>query len=324
MTGNAAVVDIAGSWMGGAARFAGELDRYLARTGRADIRVIGAGQGVEPGWLVRRELARYGPAKRVAVNNVSFVAPGGERWVLLRNALHFLTEAESDEVNPVRCAALDREAAVVRWCARRADVVVVPCTAMAERVAGALPGLRQRLVIRPHPVSADSLPRSAREPAILCPILFSPYKRMGQRLAELATALRALGGRATDFRIRVTALREDVPSPLAADQRFEFLGRLSATELRAAWASTRAVYFPTALESFGYPLAEARVIGHPVIALDTAQNREIAGAALCGYQPGDASSLCGAVERALACDVEPDPAPFDPQAYFDWLLGPSR
>ena len=56
-------------------------------------------------------------------------------------------------------------------------------------------------------------------------------------------------------------------------------------------ARSRAIYFPTGLESFGYPLAEARVSGQPAIARDTAQNREIAGPALCGYSLGDPDSL---------------------------------
>jgi glycosyltransferase involved in cell wall biosynthesis len=83
----------------------------------------------------------------------------------------------------------------------------------------------------------------------------------------------------------------------------------------------RAVYFPSGLESFGYPLAEARAAGRPVIARDTAQNREIAGPALCGYSPGDPTSLELAVKTALTAQVSPDPAPFDPDTYFDWLLG---
>ena len=90
------------------------------------------------------------------------------------------------------------------------------------------------------------------------------------------------------------------------------------------WARSRAIYFPTGLESFGYPLAEARVSGQPVIARDTAQNREIAGPALCGYTLGDPDSLRRAVEVALTADVAPDPGPFDPDQYFGWLLGPPR
>ena len=58
------VVDIAGAQMGGAARFAGELDRYLARTGRRDIQVIGGARRVAPGWLMRREAVGRRAARR--------------------------------------------------------------------------------------------------------------------------------------------------------------------------------------------------------------------------------------------------------------------
>ena len=83
-------VDVAGAWMGGAARYAAELRSYLDRTGRKDVKVIGTDQRVTPAWLLRREVSRPGGGRRVAVNNVSFVSPGGPRWTLLRNALHFL------------------------------------------------------------------------------------------------------------------------------------------------------------------------------------------------------------------------------------------
>ena len=61
-----------------------------------------------------------------------------------------------------------------------------------------------------------------------------------------------------------------------------------------------------------------------MIARDTAQNREIAGTALCGFTPGDPDSLRHAVKLALTSDVAPDPGPFDPDAYFNWLLGSPR
>ena len=51
-----------------------------------------------------------------------------------------------------------------------------------------------------------------------------------------------------------------------------------------------------------------------MIAQDTAQNREIAGPALCGYALGDPGSLRQATETALAAQVAPDPGPFDPDA----------
>jgi glycosyltransferase involved in cell wall biosynthesis len=145
---------------------------------------------------------------------------------------------------------------------------------------------------------------------------------MSERLAELITAVREHGD--PSVRVRVTATAADVPSWLATDPRMDFLGRLDQRELSGVRAQSSAIYFPTGLESFGYPLAEARVSGQAVIARDTPQNMEVAGTALCGFSPGDPESLRRAVALALTKDVTPDPAPFDPDAYFDWILGDPR
>lgn len=311
-------VDIAGAQMGGAARYVAELHRYLARTGRQDVQVIGAGQQLGPAWLLQREMTKRKACRRVAVNNVSFVGHGGQRWALLRNALHFLT-GEAARLDPGLRKSVQREAVVVRLAARRADVLVVPSSAMAERVIHVMPAARSRIVVRPHPVWAGSVPAGDREAAILCPVLFAPYKRMDERLTELLNAVDDYGDEAV--RVRVTADPADLPPALARNQRLEFLGRVDERDLRQAWARSRAIYFPTGLESFGYPLAEARTNGQPVIARDCAQNREIAGPALCGFNPDDPDSLSQAVKSALTAEVVPDPGPFDPAVYFGWLLG---
>jgi glycosyltransferase involved in cell wall biosynthesis len=315
-------VDVAGAQMGGAARFAGELSRYLRRTGRDDVRVIGGSRRLGLAWLLRREISRSQRGRFIALNNVGFLTQGGERWTLLRNALHFLTEAETGRLDPRLRSTTGRTGALVRIAARRSDVLVTPSTAMAERVSRILPGLSQRIVVRPHPVSADSVPELLREPAILCPVLFAPYKQMDTRLAELLDALDALGN--PSARLWITANRAEVPGRVAFHPKAELLGRLGQDDLRQRWGRCRAVYFPTGVESFGYPLAEARACGRAVIARDTAQNREIGGPALCSFALGDAASLRAAVAAALAAKIRPDPAPFDPGAYFDWLLGCPR
>lgn len=319
------VIDAAGAQMGGAARYLGELRRYLLRTGREDVRVIGSGRRLGSAWLVSRELtgqARGSRVRRVALNNVGFLAPGSQRWTLLRNALHFLTEDEESQLDPSLRASIRRDAPVVRLAAHRSHVLVAPSTAMAERVRRAVPGLRGRLVVRAHPVSADSIPRLPREPAILCPVLFAPYKQMDERLAELLAALDS--DSEPGIRLWVTATQAEIAPALARHPRVQLVGHLDHRDLRQLQARSRALYFPSGLESFGYPLAEARVSGQPVIARDTAQNAEIAGPALCGFTPGEAGSLRRAVGRAQTLEVAPDPAPFDPDAYFGWLLGADR
>ena len=318
----AVTVDAAGGQIGGAARYLDELRDYLARTGRDDVEIIGSRRRVGPGWLLRRELSSRIRSRRVALNNVGFVTPGGQRWTLLRNALHFLTEGEEARLDAALRAKVRRDAVVVHLAARRSDVIVAPSTAMAERIATIKPELSSRVVVRPHPVSVPLIPRLPGGPIILCPVLFSSYKQMAQRLTELLAAVGDLED--PSVRVQVTAHAAEVPAAVACHPQVELVGRLPHSELRDLQARSRAIYFPTGLESFGYPLAEARVSGQPVIARDTAQNREIAGPALCGYTLGDPDSLRRAVQVALTADIAPDPGPFDPDRYFGWLLGLPR
>lgn len=318
----AVIVDVAGGPMGGAARFRDELGEYLARTGREDVRIIGSRRQVGLCWLLRRELNGWAGSRRVALNNVGFVAPGGQRWTLLRNALHFLTEGEQARLDPALRAAVRRDVALVHLAAQRSDVIIAPSTAMAERIATVRPDLSSRVVVRLHPLSAPAAPRVPGDPVILCPVLFSSWKQMPERLIELLHAIDDLGD--PSVRVRVTADAPEVPAAIACHPQVEVVGRLSCGEAREMQAHSRAIYFPSGLESFGYPLAEARVSGMPVIARDSAQNQEIAGPALYGYTQGDPDSLRHAVQAALAADVDPDPGPFDPDQYFGWLLGEPR
>lgn len=315
-------VDAAGGTVGGAGRFRVELYQYLARTGREDVRVIGAFRRIDPAWLIRREMVKPTHRRRVALNNLSFLTPGSERWTRLGNPLDFLTDKEWDELHPSLKSETRVRAPIVRAAARRSDVIVTPSTAMGERVAHILPSVRDRIIPHLNPCTAVQLPGTPRDPVILCPVIFSPYKHMIDRLREwIAAADNFID---PDVRMLVTATQAEVPPDLASNRRIELVGQLSHAELRPLWARAKAIFFPPGLESFGFPLAEARVNGQPVIARDSAQNREIAGPALCGFTIGDTDSLRYATELALKADIEPDTEPFAPDPYFDWLLGPSR
>jgi hypothetical protein len=323
----AITIDVAGGPAGGAARFRTEVCRFVARRDRGDVKVIGLNRRLNPAWLATREAVAARRSRRIALNNVGFLTPGGERRTLLANALHFLTDAEADALEPALRAMMARQIPVVHRAAQRSDVLIAPCTAMAERITRTLPAVADRVVVRLHPVSSPPTAVAPEPGLILCPIVFESYKHMPARLAEWVRAADlTLAGGALDGSVRmaVTATAAEVPPALAASPRLEFTGRLSHTELSRLWARSRAVYFPPGLEAFGFPLAEARVNGQPVIARDTSQNQEIAGPALCGYTVGDLDSLRQATETALRRAVAPDPAPFDPDAYFTWMLDGHR
>jgi hypothetical protein len=314
-------IDVAGGQMGGAARFRDELYRYLSDTARSDVRVIGAQRRLDPAWLIRREMVTSPRTRRVSLNNVGFVLPGGERWTLVANALHFLTGAEAARLDRPLLAAMQRQGAVVRAAARRSEVVIAPCTSMAERIARVMPGISGRIVVRMHPVSAPPVPKLPAGNFILCPVIFEPYKEMIPRLREWVAAVDSHID--PGVRLAVTAAPAELPADLASHPRVSCAGRLPHQDLCQLWARSRAVFFPPGLESFGFPLAEARAYGQPVIARDTEQSREIAGPALCGFTVGDADSLRYATESALKLQVPPDPQPFERHAYFDWMLGPA-
>jgi hypothetical protein len=318
----AVTIDLAGGNLGGAARYRNELSGYLERRARHDVRLIGTRRRLSPVWLAAREATAVRRSRRIALNNVGFVTPGGERWTLLTNALHFLSGAEMAALDPRLRAAVSWQTGIVHRAARRSDVLVAPCTAMAERITAVLPDVSDRTTVRMHPVSVSAGPRTPRGPLILCPVLFAPYKHMADRIGEWLAAVDEVMDDAV--RLIVTASPAEVPASLATSPRLHLVGRLSVAQTRDLWSRCRAIYFPTGLESFGCALAEARVDGVPVIARDTPQSREIAGAALCGYTLGDGDSLRHATEAALNLPIAPDPEPFDPDAYFDWMLGDTK
>ena len=318
----AVIVDVAGGPFGGAARFRAEVYRYLARAEREDVKVIGAERRVDPAWLVRREMTRPSTARRVALNNVGFVSPGGERWTLVANSWDFVTDEEAARLSLSDRAEIRCRSSVVHMAARRSDVIVAPCTEMAERITRVLPSVSSRVVVRMHPVSPGPLPDPRASQIILCPVLFYPKKRMHERVTDWIEAVDK--HLSPEVRMLVTADPSEVSAEFASNPRIKLVGRLDLDRLSRLWAVSRAIYFPTSVESFGYALAEARVNGQPVIALDTPQNQEIAGQALCGFTQGDPESLRKATELALTTDTKPDPSPFDPDAYFSWMLGPPR
>lgn len=296
--------------MGGAARLLGELDAYLAATALPAVTVIGRGRSLSGRWLVRRE---WQPprVRSVALNNVCFVGAGRHRTVLLRNALHF--PDPSDDARGGRTVAAQAE--VVKLACRRAHRIVVPTNAMRARVVQHVPAVADRVRVRPHPVTVGPRAERSGRPSVLVPVLFAPYKRMRDRLRVLADALEV----EPDRQVRVTATEEELGPDLLA-RGVLALGRLTPAELTAELATADMLYYPTSIESFGYPLAEARALGVPVIARSTSQTREVAGPALAGYSQEDPDGVRAALQQAAHRRVDADPTPFDRTAYFDWLL----
>lgn len=320
------LVDCAGGQMGGALRFRNALDSYLAG-GRHDVAVIGRGTQVTAGWLLQRE-SRRRFARVVALNNVSFVTTPGERWVLLRNPLHFLWPAERWRLGRRPPRKIFAQTAIVHTAARRADKIVVPTAGMAERVRSLVPGVASRIVVRPHPLvlSSDHHHDNRESGLFLCPVLLAPWKNMGEVLSVIDRAVAITRASCSaPIRVLVTATSAEAAAAGVTSMNYlEFVGRLGHAELAEVRARCHGTVYPTRIESFGYPLAEARLLRQPVVAADTPQNAEVANDALVPYQRENPEEIADALRRATEVRLGPLTSnPFEPGAYFDWLLGAS-
>lgn len=309
-------LDLAGGRSGGAGRFREQWAIYASGRPALSGVAIGSERSVSPDWLIRRELAVRGRSMVIAANNVGFFSGHDRRITLLANANHFLTPEEWGRSRPLLGRLFGTQIRIVRAAARRSELLVAPSSDMAARIVAQLPDVADRVVVRFHPAAAIPLAASPEAPpVILCPIVDSPFKKLAGHLLALQ---QALGKR--PVRVVCTSPATLAPSTLRQDGRFEFCGVLPRERLAQVYAITTAVYYPTAVESFGYPLAEARASGLAVIAQQSAHNAEIAGSALRGFTLGSLAGLTTAVDDALASRPLADPEPFVGTAYFDWLM----
>lgn len=315
----AVTVDCAGAVKGGAARFLRELQSYLSLLDRPDVQLLGLGEHLSPSWLVRREFQARSSSRRIALNNAGFINPAGERITLLRNILQFATTADLERLKFTPSRRLAAQTPIVRALARSSDVLVVPCTRMADQVENVAPYLQGKITVRFHPVSRPSW--VGVEPFtpydVLLPIVPSPYKNLSLHVSEFLQETSELGN--LSIRLVIPAEPDTLPS-LQGHPRLKFIGPQTSEKLEDWWKSCSAVFFPVEFESFGYPLAEARVYGRHIVAQDTQQNHEIAAGALVPYKRGQRGSLRTAVIQATSSVPTSDAGPFDPVKYFDWLL----
>lgn len=320
MTPAETVIDSAGAVQGGSARFLRELKLYLGQKAPANITLLGDNRQLSSSWLIQREVVARSATRRISLNNVGFANPRGTNITLLRNILQFATLEEMQHLGFTPSRRLKLQTPIVRTLARASEVLVVPCTRMAEQVRRISPTLNEKLTVRFHPVAkpawAGEAPSHPRD--VLVPIVPQPYKNLDQHLPEFLKATDEMEGE--PVRLIVPSSPEALPR-LAEHPRVEFIGPQRSSDLEAWWRRCGAIFFPVEFESFGYALAESRVYGRNVIAQDTAQNREIAGHALQPYRRNDRSSLTAAVTASVQQVPKPDSGPFDPDEYFAWLLG---
>jgi glycosyltransferase involved in cell wall biosynthesis len=98
------------------------------------------------------------------------------------------------------------------------------------------------------------------------------------------------------------ALKERAATLGVADAWVE-LGYVPHAELPPVYRAADAYVFPSFTESFGHSMVEALACGLPVVAADTAVNREVCAEAGVYFAPFDSTDCARAVRRVLDDDV---------------------
>ncbi len=83
----------------------------------------------------------------------------------------------------------------------------------------------------------------------------------------------------------------------------EFLGEVQRDNLISLYQRCRIFIFPSIVETFGQPLAEAMACGAPVASSNTTAMPEIAGDAALYFDPSDATDMARQISRLLEDDA---------------------
>lgn len=270
-----------------------------------------------------------------------------------RNALYFSRSLEAqmrDLGLPTRILRLRRWWTLA--CIRRTDLLLVPTAAMAERLAGYADLSRKRVEVLPFgfdrerffaaggpsPVAERmAASRAAGRPVLLSVSTYFLHKNF-ETLVEAMVPLRRRGA---DPVLVLTIDREHTNAPALFDRLVArvqelglgesvwLVGHLPYPELHRIYAEADLFVFPSLLESFGHPLLEAMAAGVPVLAADTAVNREVLGGAgrfFQGSSPEALAEEAGALlddevaRRALAAAGRERVRAFSWRAHTERLL----
>jgi glycosyltransferase involved in cell wall biosynthesis len=74
-------------------------------------------------------------------------------------------------------------------------------------------------------------------------------------------------------------------------------GELEPEQVAEVYQSANVFVFPSVCESFGFPQVEAMTFGLPILAADTAVNREVCGQAAIYFAPNDDRELAAQLKR---------------------------
>jgi len=211
--------------------------------------------------------------------------------------------------------AQDVPVAVERWAkrqlmllsARQANHVMVPTEAMKSLVTAWAPELAEKCTVNPYGTLSQAFKPNAAKPRVwredgvlrcLYVSVYYPHKNPGvlveavrqARTEGLAAAATITMDLTEISKVRGGACDHFLLEKAQADGLVS-LGRRAYGDLPGLYGSHDVFVFPSVSETFGHPMAEAMSSGLPILAADTAVNREICGDAALYFNPFSAQEL---------------------------------
>lgn len=201
---------------------------------------------------------------------------------------------------------------------KRARLIVTPSHSMAQMIKEMFPeaaGFPFRTLY--HGFDRETLQREPLDPEIrrlldrvpgwklLYPSYAGIHKGFGI-LFEIASALKSKGVR---FSLVATVSRDDLSgggmgcgarlAQLGIEDNVIFTGNISQRQIGALYSMCDLMVYPSLCESFGFSMIEAMGYGMPIVAADTAINREMCEEGALYYSPFSAKAGAAAILAAM-------------------------
>lgn len=247
--------------------------------------------------------------------------------LLLQNALYF-SDLYQRTLLPRYGWSVRLNFRLRRWLmiesARHAGLVMAPTQALLDSLVRATAVSPAKTLVNPYGVNVPGSGRNQPAPEsdnpaagrnttdsvrLLYISLYSDYKNLSTLLKALPL-LNRNGGRRFALTTTVNPDSETWPVTRAEDLELarsaavapavHFTGRLSREQTVAAYGQSDIFVFPSLVESFGFPMAEAMAAGLPVVAAGTEPNREVCRDAAVYFEPFDPADLANQVARVAS------------------------
>lgn len=208
-----------------------------------------------------------------------------------------------------RIAAWRLKSRWVRRSVRMASEVTVQTAALADAIAARTGRSRARIHVIPHGPGLTGIEPPQRPRTSVRPVRIGYIAKWGvqKNFGILFAAIERWTAEGRDVRLVLTLdpnLSENVwllarAKEMGLTPVIENAGNKDAAGISALYDSLDIFAFPSLVESFGFPLVEAMAKGLPVVAADTASNREVAGNAGSYFSPFDSEALATMLSRII-------------------------